>query len=153
MEISESPFSKIKKIILLTGIAPSVSLTRSRRSLTLAGFTMSSIAFLYRVENALAPTLFFPLVVAMFLAFFASRVAYEAEWYGLILLAELLELLSELSVMYFWWLFKDTLGIAQVSYFSLLGVIALILFTIKGFTDFYYMYRHLYLTDDSMVSE
>lgn len=137
----------LKKILNYEDLERSEFIQSSRRSLTLAGFTLSSISLLigtYQNNLKEISGMLIPLFVAIFLFFLSSKFALEAQvfWEGL--LAEALEYGGEFYIIFALRTFLlNEVSLISISWLPIITAIIIAVFVIRSFVNLIYMYSHM----------
>ena len=120
----------------------------AERNLTLAGFTLTALAFIigFHKENlATASILILPLMLAMFLFFLGSQLAHEAEFFWQIFFADVCQYFGVMALMVsFYHFISKNLQDSILVLFPILLVVILAIFLTKGLwgiIEFYKDYR------------
>ena len=135
------------KILNYDELERSEFIQKSRRSLTLAGFTLSSLSLLIGTnKNSISgiSSMIQPLFIAVFLFFLSSRFSIEAQvfWEGLV--AEILEYSGEFAIMFALGAFlKKEPSLQSISWLPSFMNLILVIFSIKAIFDLLYMHHHM----------
>lgn len=139
--------STIYEIIFYDALERSESIQKSRRSLTLAGFTLSSISLLfgmYRGHLNEVTVILQWLFGAIFSLFLSSKFSIEAQYFGAALLAEFLEDVGGLCIIFALGAFMSKIpSLQSMVWLSTLTLIVMIIFMLKALYDLGYMYKHM----------
>ena len=110
--------------------------TIAERNLTLAGFTLTALAFIigfYKEDLATATILILPLMSAMFLFFLGSQLAHEAEFFWQIFSADVCQYFGVIALMVsFYYFISRNLQDTILVLFPILLIVILAIFLAKG---------------------
>lgn len=116
------------------------------RNLKLAGFTLTSLALIlgfYKDNLPEVSIILTPLLFSMFSFFVGSQLAHEAEIFGQILFADILQYLGVVSLMLsFGFFLDDKIGITS-GIISFVVIVVALIYLFTGFFKIYNLYKSI----------
>lgn len=117
----------------------------AERNLTLAGFTLTALAFIigfYKENLTGATTLISSLLLAMFLFFLGSQLAHEAEYFWQVFSADVSQYAGVIALMIsFYYFTYENLQDKVVMLFPLILVVILLGYLVRGAWRIYKFYK------------
>jgi len=136
-------------IMKMSELDPEVRKILAERNLTLAGFSLTALAFIigiYRENISQATTLILPLLSAMFLFFLGSQFAHEAEYFWQVFSSDIFQYVGVIALMVSFYLFTyDKIQCNIIMLFPIVLIIILVAYLVRGgirIFKFYKRYRN-----------